>query len=379
MAEFYYRKSRLRTPGPTPILSDQEDHYHRSEEFAQIFLRCRKLLAPLFGCSEPPVILSSSGTGAMEACLMHLCSPGDRVLVVEGGKFGQRWVAMAERFGLDVHTLKVKWGEAVCVAQIHDHMSQKPVPRVVFFQASETSTGVYHPVKTIAVELRQTHPEVFIVVDGISSVGAHPMKMNRWGIDGVVSGSQKGFGIPPGLSFVALSERALLHNSSQRRFYFDLIREYKNQSRGHASWTPAISLVCQLLKTLEYWHQVGLDAVYTQHEQASQAMRSTLEMMGIELFTQNPSYALTSFKVPCGVCGLKLLTHLQQHYGVVCAGGQEHLKGQIVRIAHLGFFDRLDLMAGLAALEMSFADLGLEIRSGLAYLADQLRVSSGSD
>ena len=380
MTEFYYCKPRLYTPGPTPLIGTTDPLiYHRSPEFAHIFKRCRELLMPLFGSGEPPLILSCSGTGAMEACLVHLSSPQDRVLVVEGGKFGKRWSQLAESYGLKVERLGVRWGDSVSVDDIRQAMNTQELPQLLLLQASETSTGVYHPVEQIAAVAREMNPEIFIVVDGVSSVGAHPMKMDDWGIDGVISGSQKGFGIPPGLAFVALSPRAQQYHSSHPRFYFDLQRELAAQGRHQSAWTPAITLIQQLLTTLEFWHAQGLAQVYTQHYQASLAVRGALETMGLQLFAQHPSYALSSFRVPNGVNGFELLDHLKHCYGAVFAGGQEHLKGKIVRMAHLGFFDRLDLIAGLAALEMALKDLGYEFHSGLDYLTSHLCVTHSAE
>lgn len=381
MAEFYYHKSRLFTPGPTPLVQEESLIYHRSQEFSHIFERCAGLLMPLFGSTTPPVILSSSGTGAMEACLVHLSSPGDRVVVVEGGKFGQRWVELAQSYGLTVDSVRLAWGRSVTAAEVGSVMTAAPDrAKVLLMQASETSTGAYHPVAEVAAVARELNPEIFIVVDGVSSLGAHPMKMAEWGIDGVVGGSQKGFGIPPGLAFVALSPRALHHESTQPRFYFDLRREFATQGKGQSAWTPAITLVQQLLDSLEYWHDRGLAHVYAQHQQAAAVIRSTLQYMGLELFAQDlPSYGLTSFKVPESLDGVQWLRHLARHYGAVFAGGQAHLKGQIMRMAHLGFFDRLDLVAGTAALEMSLKDLGHPCRSALHHLTEQLCVSQAGD
>lgn len=377
MAEFYYHKSRLFTPGPTPLVQEESLLYHRSQEFSHIFRRCADMLMPLFGITTPPVILSCSGTGAMEACLVHLSSPGDRVVVVEGGKFGQRWKEIAQSYALTVDSVRLAWGRSVTVEEVWSVMTAaSDPPKVLLMQASETSTGAYHPVAEVAAVVRALNPEIFIVVDGVSSLGAHPMKMAEWGIDGVVGGSQKGFGIPPGLAFVALSTRALNHESTQPRYYFDLRREFATQGKGQSAWTPAITLVQQLLASLEHWHARGLAQVYAQHQQAAAAIRSSLQHMGLTLFAQDiPSDGLTSFKVPAGVDGEQWLGHLARHYGTIFAGGQAHLKGQIIRMAHLGFFDRLDLVAGVAALEMSLKDLGHPCESALHYLTTQLCVS----
>ena len=381
MTGFYHHKQRLFTPGPTPLLSGEEIIYHRSEPFRHLLLRCTELLGQLFGSAQRPVILTSSGTGAMEASLMQLSSPGDRVVVIEAGKFGKRWAQIASELDLVVDVLKVPWGQSVSADQVAELIEKKKADKkavkVVLLQASETSTGSYHPIRQIAESIRQTNQEVFILVDAISSLGAHEMQMDSWQIDGVVSGSQKGFGVPPGLAFASLSKRGWEHSSGHRRYYFDLCRERAGQENGLTSWTPAITLIEDLRRTLEYWHHHGFAKVHQQHQLASSAVREAMTAMGLTLFAKDsPSYALTSVEVPQGIDGLAWLTHMKQHYGAVFAGGQEHLKGQIVRMAHLGFFDRLDLVAAVAAMEMSLKDLGYtNSNGGLEVLMEHLRLT----
>lgn len=379
MTSFYYQKKRLFTPGPTPLLSqDEEATYHRSAEFAQKFLTCTKKLKPLFGTKGQPLILTSSGTGAMEACLLYLTSPKDRIMVLEAGKFGERWNQMAKKFDLEVVLQQQPWGSSFTASQLREHFKKEKNIQAIFFQASETSTGAYHEVEEIAFEIKRYHPEVFVVVDAISSLGAHEMKMDAWHIDGVVSGSQKGFGVAPGLAFVALSESAWQHRSKHRCFYFDLMREKKGQAKGRSSWTPAITLIHQLERTLNYWEKQGLESLYQHHKKASHAVRAALKTMGLELFCSgHPSHALTSFKVPQALDGLALLEHLRYKYGAIFAGGQEQLQGKILRLAHLGFFDTLDIVAGVAALEMSLKDFGYVCDSGLPVLLEHLRTDLG--
>ncbi|MCY4380934.1 MAG: alanine--glyoxylate aminotransferase family protein [Proteobacteria bacterium] len=371
-------KKRLFTPGPTPLYQDQRQTcHHRSDQFAKISLECAKMLQPLFGSVDLPVMLSSSGTGAMEACLLHLTSPGDQIMVCEAGKFGQRWLAMAEGYHLKSLVCQLPWGRSFSPEIVHSFLSRhsKTKPKVVFIQASETSTGAFHPTKEIAAAIRDYDPEILIVVDAISSLGAHEMKMAEWHIDGVVSGSQKGFGVAPGLSFVALSERGWQHCSNHPKYYFDLVREQKGQKNGQSSWTPAISLIMDLHRVLSAWHKVGLNVIYDYHARGSRATIAALQAMELDLFAQDiPSRSLTSFWVPSSVNGIEFLDHLKKRYGAVFAGGQGALKGKIIRMAHLGYFDDLDLISGIAALQMSLHNLGYhQGECGLQGLMRSLR------
>ena len=376
----FFQKKRLFCPGPTPVPMDSAlkslqslEVYHRSQDFGRDFLRCREMLAPIMGCKEPPLILTTSGTGAMEALLRHLTDPGDEVVVVEGGKFGERWSQIARAYGLQVNPVVVPWGRDVSAEQLLRVVGEHSRTRAVFLQASETSTGVFYDVAQLSSALRDAFPEVFIAVDAISSLGAHEMCMDEWGLDGVVSGSQKGFGVSPGLSFVALSQRAWQKPQRHPAFYSDLVRERSTQSKGFSAWTPAVSLVAMLKASLEEIHSRGLQQMLLAHRCASQATRTAVQAMGLSCFAKPASYGLTAIRVPAGVDGVELLRHAYEHYGVVFAGGQGRLKGQVVRYAHLGFWDALDLVGGMAALEMSLRDLSYPVASGLAAMAEELR------
>lgn len=374
-----FTPDRLFCPGPTPVPAavakasvDNMAIYHRSDEFYAVFRRAALALAPLFGSKTQPIILTSSGTGAMEAVLVNLTAPGDTVVVVNGGKFGERWEKLAAAYGCHADVVRIPWGQAPTAAAILDAIRRqqqgqtKTKTKAVFLQANETSTGAYYDVAVLAKALRSAGDfDGLIIVDAISSLGAHAMRMDDWQIDAVVAGSQKGFGLPPGLAFAALSERAWSSLSQRPRFYFDLARERKGQAEGRSAWTPAASLIFALDSALNQLHGMGLDQVIAHHVWMAEAARAAVHALGLELFAANaPSNALTAITVPQGVNGQNLVKRLRQRFGMYFAGGQDDLKGKIVRFAHLGHVNRFDLLDGIAALEFALREEGHTVQLG---------------
>jgi aspartate aminotransferase-like enzyme len=343
------------------------DVYHRTESFYEDFLECRQLLAPFFGAQRLPLLLTASGSGAMEAAVTNFTNRDDSVLVVVGGKFGERWLKLCQAFGCKIKVLNVAWGNAPTPDEV---TKQAEGTRAVFFQANETSTGAFFPVEGICRSLRSSGYNGTIVVDAISALCAHPIAMDNWGIDCVVSGSQKGFGVPPGLAFVGLSERADSLFSTRERFYFDLRLELKGQAGGRSAFTPAISLILGLKTALHAMHQGGgIQAVFDHHLRLATAARASCYAMNLKLFAEHcPSNALTAMTVPAGIDGSQLLKSILQNDDAILAGGQDELKGKIVRLAHLGFIDRLDLVSGIAALEFGLQAKGhkFELGAGVA-------------
>lgn len=364
-------QSRIFSPGPTPIPLEarlaplDSEVYHRTDDFYDLHLKCSEMLQPIFGCNRIPVILTCSGTGGLEAAMCNLTAPGDEVIVVNGGKFGERWEELATRYGCDTRLVKVAPGEAATAKELEPVLVTCGSPRAFFIQANETSTGVRHPVAELAAQVRAKFPGCLIIVDAISSLGAHPLNMNIDGFDCVVSASQKGFGLNPGLAFVALSDRAWDSLSSRPRFYFDLAKEFKGQSKGRSAWTPAIGLIQGLLIVLQKIHAVGLDAMVRNHEQLAGAVRASLPAMGLELFPRtHPSNALTAIRVPTGMDGTKLQAVIRDRYGVTIPGGQDELKGKILRLSNLGFVNRFDLIHAISAIEFGLRDMGHKASSG---------------
>ena len=365
-------QTRIFCPGPTPVPLEAKlapldsEIYHRSDEFYALHLKCSEMLRPIFGCEQIPVILSCSGTGGLEAAILNLTAPGDEVIVVNGGKFGERWEELAVRYGCDAKVVKVASGEGARAQDLEKTMVNCRAPKAFFVQANETSTGVRHPVAELVSVLKEAFPECLVVIDAISSLGAHPLNMNADGFDCVVSASQKGFGLSPGLAFIALSDRAWSRLSPRPRFYFDLAKEFKGQGKGRSAWTPAIGLIQSLAVVLEKIHGIGIEAMIRNHELLAGAVRASLPAMGLELFAKShPSNALTSILVPKGLDGTKLQELLRDRYGVIIPGGQDELKGKILRLSNLGFVSRFDLVHALSAIEFGLRDLGYGPCSGV--------------
>ncbi len=366
-------KDRLFCPGPveiplqfrTPALSSSI--YHRSEMFYELFLECRKLLSPIFGSKDGPLILTSSGTGAMESAITNFTSPQDQILVVNGGKFGERWGKIASAYQCQVEELKLNWGTSLTQEMLLNFVKKFPQAKAIYLQSHETSTGVLYELEKLIPTIRSTFSGL-IIVDAISSLCAHPMKMDEWGIDIVIGGSQKGFAIPPGLSFIALSEKALQNFSNRPRFYFDLRKEKKEQDEGSSAFTPAISLVQQLYTSLKQIHQTGLEKYFSHHQLLGDAVRAAASGLGLELFPEKPiSNILTAMKIPMQIDGSKVVRHLRTQHGIIMAGGQDQLKGKIIRFSQLGYIDQIELIGALGALELTLKKLHhpFELGSGI--------------
>jgi aspartate aminotransferase-like enzyme len=370
-------KQYLLSPGPTPIpnevalaMSETMIH-HRTPQFNKVFEEARQGLKTLFGTSSDVLILASSGTGAMEAAVANLFSPGDKVLVINGGKFGERWLNIANAFGLDPIEVKVEWGQAVKVDVVEKQLKLHPDIQSVMIQASETSTTVLHPVKEIA-KLTKNGP--LFVVDGVTAVGVLPVPLDEWGIDALVTGSQKALMLPPGLGFIALSERAWQKTKKAKlpRFYFDLNLERKNQAKGSGAFTPAVSLIFGLRASLNMMAREGFDRVYARHARMARATRAAAIAMGLNLLApDSPSPAATGIFLPKGLDADKVLDYLRDQMGVILAEGQDQLKGKAIRIAHVGYMGAFDVITAIAALEMALRKFGAEIPFGRGVAAAQ--------
>jgi aspartate aminotransferase-like enzyme len=317
------------------------------------------------------LMLASSGTGAMEAAVANLFSPGDKVLVINGGKFGERWLNIANAFGLDPIEIKVEWGQAVKVNEVEKQLNLHPDIQSVMIQASETSTTVLHPVKEIA-KLTKNGP--LFLVDGVTAVGVLPVPLDEWGIDALVTGSQKALMLPPGLAFIALSDRAWQKTKKAKlpRFYFDLNLERKNQAKGSGAFTPAVSLIFGLRASLAMMALEGFDRIYARHARMSRATRAAATAMGLKLLApDSPSPAATGVFLPEGLDADEVLDYLRDHMGVILAEGQDQLKGKVIRIAHVGYMGAFDVITAIAALEMALRKFGAEIPFGCGVAAAQ--------
>ena len=370
-------KQYLLSPGPTPIPNEvmtamsETIIHHRTPEFSKILHEVREGLKSLFGTKSDVLILASSGTGAMEGAISNLFSPGEKVLVVNGGKFGERWLLLAQAYGLTPVEIKVEWGKAVRVETIEKHLKDHPDTQGILIQHSETSTTTLHPVREIA---RLARKGPLLVVDGVTSVGAMPVPMDEWGIDVLVTGSQKALMLPPGLGFIALNDRAWARVDKSRspRFYFDLKLEQKNQQKGSTAFTPAVSLVFGLRAALKLMQQEGLDRVYARHERMARATRTAATALGLKLLApENPSPAATGIVMPETVDADQLLEYLRARMGITIAEGQDHLRGKIIRIAHIGYMGAFDVIVAVAGLEMALKKLGYPAPLGKGVAAAQ--------
>jgi aspartate aminotransferase-like enzyme len=368
-------KQYLLSPGPTPIpnevalaMSETMIH-HRTPQFNSVFDEAREGLKLLFGTTNDVLILASSGTGAMEASVANLFSPGEKVLVVNGGKFGERWLNISNAFGLEPIDMKVEWGQAVKVADVEKQLKANPDLRGVMIQASETSTTVLHPIQEIAT-LTKNGP--LLLVDGVTAVGVVNLPQDQWQIDVLVTGSQKALMLPPGLGFVALSDRAWKRTKQAKlpRFYFDLNLERKNQQKGSGAFTPAVSLIFGLRASLKMLRREGLANVYARHDRMSRATRAAASALGLGLLApKSPSPAATGIYLPAGIDADQVLDYLRDKMNVTLAEGQDQLKGKAIRIAHVGYMGAFDVITAIAALEMALRKFGAEIPFGRGVAA----------
>ena len=369
-------KMRLLTPGPTPLPEEtrlalaRDMIHHRKGEFQEIMGRLQKQLQTLFGCSTPVLPLSCSGTGAMTAAVYCLFSPGETVLVAETGKFGERWSEIAESRGLEVVSLQAEWGKAASPEKIAGAVRQNPAISGVLLQLSETSTGVLNPVADIAAGLADS--SALLVVDGISGVGISPCPMDAWGIDCLLTGSQKGLMLPPGLALIALSERAWEQAAKVRPgcYYFDLLRERDNLEKRQTRFTSPVNLIVGLEASLDMLLRDGLEPVYRKQWALTSLIRAGAQAMGLELMApENYAWGITAIKMPQGIDGQKILRICQEKFGVTLAGGQDRLKGKIVRIGHMGWVDWGDCIAALCALGSALGEAGFTARPDFAQKA----------
>ena len=348
--------------------------HHRTPQFSRIFAEVKKDLKFIFQTRQEVLILSSSGTGAMEAAVCNLFSRGDKVLFVNGGKFGERWGEIAATFGLEAVELKVEWGKAVDVDNIKEILYNDPKIKGVLVQASETSTTVAHPVRGIAALTKNR--DTLLVVDGITSVGVMDLPMDDIGVDVMISGSQKAFMLPPGLSFIALSEKAwgFAERSDLPKFYFDLKKENKNQIAGKdtTAYTPAVSLIIGLAEVLKIVRNEGLENLFKRHELLASATRAAVKALGLELLAaDSPAESATGAYLPEKINGKEFIRFLRDDMGITMAGGQDHLTGRIIRIAHLGYYDTFDVIIAISAIEMALVKFGYPVELGSGVAAAQ--------
>ncbi len=359
------RKTRLFTPGPTPLLPAAQfamaaaDIHHRTPEFRALYQRVLAQLKEFVGTQNDVLLMACSGTGAMEASVSNLTSPGDRVLVLSAGKFGERWVALAKAFGCNADVVTKPYRSTFTLDEVRAAL--KPDTRVVYMQATETSTGIRHDVEGIAKLLRSSGSEALLVVDAITGLGTTHFDVDGWGVDVIIGGSQKAVMIPPGLAYLAVSERAwaAMETSKNPRYYFDLRRERKSAKAGESAYTPSVALVAGLGAAFDFIaSQAGGDlaagrvALVNNAETISAMTRAAAQALGLKLFApDSPAAAVTAILAPEGLDSSAVVKELKGRFASVIANGQGDMKGKLFRVAHLGYFDFMDTIALIGALE----------------------------
>jgi aspartate aminotransferase-like enzyme len=374
------RPEIILAPGPTPIppevLLAQGSPliYHRGPAFGTLMTEVTERLKRLYRTERADVLLmTSSGTGGLESAIQNCFSPGDEVFVPLAGFFAQRWQQLAEAYGLTVHSIEEPWGTKLDPAKVADALAEHPGTKAVLLTQSETSTGVIQPIEGLARVANDAG--ALVIVDAVSSLGAVPFEFDAWGIDVAVSGSQKALSASPGIAFVALSDRAwsASETAMNPRFYFDwrIYRRFGDLPHPENPWTPAISVMQGLHAALELYYQDGLDGALRRHRMLSRAVKDGVEALGLDLFGEGleDNWTVTAIKAPEGIDADTISDRIRTDFGCVLAPGQGPLKGKVFRIGHFGYFNELDILRGLSALEMTLGRLGYPVKLGSAVAA----------
>ncbi len=372
------QKKYLLAPGPTPVPPEallamaMPIIHHRAPDFLPVLESAKKGLQWLYQTKNDVLILCATGTGGMDGTVTNFLSPGDDVLVVNGGKFGERWTKICQAYGMKVEELMVEWGYAVKAEQVEAALKKNPKIKAVFIQANETSTGVYHDVKSVAAVVKKT--DALFVVDAISALVAHDIRTDEWGIDVMIGGSQKGVMLPPGLAFVSVSDKAwkMADAAKTPKFYFNFKKERENLAKNQTLFTSPVTLIIGLNAAIKMLQDEGLENVLKRHDKLARATRAGVAAIGLKLFPkESPSNALTAIEAPAGVDGQAIYKDLRVKYGITGAGGQDKLKGKIFRIAHLGYADTFDVITAMAGIEMVLKGLGHPVKLGTGVGAAQ--------
>ncbi|MCL1879137.1 MAG: alanine--glyoxylate aminotransferase family protein [Actinomycetia bacterium] len=381
------QKKYLMTPGPTPVPAEvllagaRPMIHHRTPDFSQVVRDCVGGLKYVFQteCSDV-LIFAASGTGAMESAISNCFCAGDTVLVTQNGKFGQRMQQISKAYGLDVHTLEYGWQQVVSAQDIADFLAEHPDTRGVIVTQSETSSGVLNDVRAAAAIVRDL-PDCLLIVDSITGIGAVDCKTDEWGLDVVMTGSQKGLMLPPGLAAISVSPKAwrAYERSTLPKFYFDWKKYKKNLEDDTTPFTPAVSLMISLAESLRMMREEGIENIIARHARLAEAMRKGCEALGLELFAppEGRGNAVTPVWVPEGIDGKKLISLMKKKHGVTIADGQDDYKGKIFRVGHLGYFGDFDIITTLAALEMALVELGYQFDTGSGIKAAEAVLMRG--
>jgi len=372
-------KRYLLAPGPTPVPSEvllsmaAPIIHHRSPDFLPVLDSAKKGLQWLFQTRNDVLILCSTGTGGMVGSVNNFFNRGDKVLVINGGKFGERWTKICQAYSLDVQEIIVEWGYAVKPELVDELLKKNRDIKGVFVQASETSTGVYHNIEALA-SIVSKHADTLFVVDAISALVAHDLKTDAWGIDIMIGGSQKGVMLPPGIAFVSVSDKAWkkAETSKMPKFYFNFKKERENLAKNQTNFTSPVTLIIGLNESLKMLQSEGLENVFKRHAWLAAATRKAVQAIGLELYPrESPSNAVTAIMTPPGIDGQVVYKNLREKYGITAAGGQDKAKGKVFRIAHLGYSDRFDIITAIAGIEMVLKGMGHPVKLGTGVAVAQ--------
>jgi len=372
-------KRYLLAPGPTPVPSEvllsmaAPIIHHRSPDFLPVLDSAKKGLQWLFQTKNDVLILCSTGTGGMVGSVNNLFNKGDKVLVINGGKFGERWTKICQAYGLNVEEILVEWGYAVKPEIVEEKLKKNKDIKGVFVQASETSTGVYHDIESLASIVRKSGDTLF-VVDAISALVAHDLRTDDWGIDVMIGGSQKGVMLPPGIAFVSVSEKAwaMAETSKMPKFYFNFKKERENLVKNQTNFTSPVTLIIGLNESLKMLQAEGLENVFKRHAWLANATRRAVQAIGLELYPKDsPSNAVAAIMTPPGIDGQAVYKDLREKYGITAAGGQDKARGRVFRIAHLGYSDRFDIITAVAGIEMVLKGMGHPVKLGAGVAVAQ--------
>lgn len=372
-------KERLFTPGPTPLLMEAQLRaltmtlHHRTDAFRALMRETLDNLRYYFNTKNDVLVFSSSGTGAMEGAVSNLLSPGDRVLVGTAGKFGERWVQLAEAYGIEAVVVEAPYGHAVPMNEMKRHLESSGPFCAVLIQATESSTGVRHDVERLG-KMVGALSDCCLVVDAITGLGTTDLRPDEWGIDILIGGSQKATMIPPGLAFASVSEKAWkqIEASKLPRYYFDYAKERKSLGKGESSYTPATSLIVSLHGALFYIKQLGRENLIANAALLAEGMREAAVALGLTLFAvESPANAVTAINAPPGMESTKVVKEMRSRFGAILTDGQGSMKGKMFRVAHLGYYDVLDLFAVIGGLEIALKQIGCKVELGSGVRAAQ--------
>lgn len=379
-------KRYLLAPGPTPVPSEvllamaMPIIHHRSPDFLPVLDSAKKGLQWLFQTKNDVLILCSTGTGGMVGSVNNLFNREEKVLVINSGKFGERWTKICQSYGLNVEEIPIEWGYAVKPEMVEEKLKKDQDIKGVFVQASETSTGVYHDIKSLA-SIVKGHENTLLIVDAISALAAHDLRTDEWGIDIMVGGSQKGLMLPPGIAFVSVSEKAWEKAKTAKlpKFYFDFKKERENLAKNQTNFTSPVTLIIGLNESLKMLQAEGLGNVFKRHETLADATRKAVQAIGLDIYPkESPSNSVTAIVAPSGIDGQAVYKNLREKYGITAAGGQDKAKGKVFRIAHLGYSDRFDVITAIAGIEMVLKGMGYPVKLGTGVaVAQELLMTQG--